>query len=66
MSSVKDIEYAIEKLSKDELAAFREWFEEFDARAWDRQFEEDVALGRLDRIAEHAIAEFKAGKCKEI
>jgi hypothetical protein len=29
MVSVKEIESAIKKLNKDELAALREWFEEF-------------------------------------
>lgn len=32
MSLVKEIESAIERLAKDELAAFREWFEELDAK----------------------------------
>ena len=27
---------------------FRVWFAEFDAEVWDRQFEEDVAAGRLN------------------
>jgi hypothetical protein len=66
MISVKEIESAIEKLKKDELTAFRAWFDEFDARVWDKQFEGDVASGKLDKVAKQAIADFKAGKCKEI
>lgn len=61
MVSVKEIESAIKKLNKDELATLREWFEEFDAREWDRQLEEDVASGKLDRLAEQAITDFKSG-----
>lgn len=66
MISIKEIESAIEGLSKDELVAFREWFEEFDARIWDKQFEEDASSGKLDKLANQAVTDFKAGKCKEI
>ncbi len=66
MVSIKEIESAIEKLTKDELAALREWFEEFDAKEWDQQFEKDASSGKLDRFAGEAIADFKSGKCKKI
>jgi hypothetical protein len=39
MSRVEKVESQISELSSAELAAFREWFAEFDASAWDRQFE---------------------------
>jgi hypothetical protein len=44
MSSAHEIEAAVMRLSAVELAAFREWFADFDAEAWDRQIEDDVAL----------------------
>ena len=43
MSTVLEIETAVSKLSRQELLSFRDWFSEFDAVAWDKQFEEDVA-----------------------
>lgn len=43
---------------------FRDWFDQFDQEAWDQQFEEDVASGKLDSLANQAIADFKVGKCK--
>jgi hypothetical protein len=43
MSTIHEVEDAIRRLPDDELAAFRTWFTEFDATAWDRQFEQDVA-----------------------
>lgn len=66
MSTVKEIEKAISNLKAEELAQFREWFEEFDAAVWDKQFEEDVKSGKLDAIAGKAIADFKKGKFKEL
>lgn len=66
MSKIKDIESAIKKLSKEGLSEFRAWFEEFDAKVWDTQFEEDASSGRLDKVAEQAISDYKDGRCKKI
>ncbi len=66
MEAVKEIEEAIARLPKNELAVLREWFDKFDAQKWDKQFENDVQSGRLDDLANKAIADFHAGKCKEL
>ena len=42
---------------------FRVWFAEFDAGVWGRQFEEDVAAGRLNRSAERLLKRLSAGRC---
>jgi hypothetical protein len=62
MNRVSEIELAVSKLSREELAAFRDWFQEFDEEAWDRQFEADVMAGRLDALAEEALIDFQKGK----
>jgi hypothetical protein len=62
MSTVQDIENAIRQLSPEDLAAFRTWCAECDAAVWDRQFEADVAAGRLDQLAEEALQECRAGR----
>jgi hypothetical protein len=66
MSSVHDIETAVRKLSRRELLAFRDWFAEFDAAAWDKQFEEDVAAGHLDALADEAIRDLREGRCRDL
>jgi hypothetical protein len=66
MSTVQEIEDAILKLLSQELAALRGWFAEFDAAAWDRQFEEDVAAGRLDNLAEEALRDLREGRCTDL
>jgi hypothetical protein len=48
-------EAEIQQMSAEELAAFRAWFAEFDAREWDRQFEKDVKAGKLDVFADSAL-----------
>jgi hypothetical protein len=66
MTKVEKIEQDIRKLDRKELLAFRRWFREYDSDAWDRQIEEDVRAGKLDKLAEEALAEHRAGKSKEI
>jgi hypothetical protein len=66
MSKVENIEQEVQRLKPSELAAFRRWFAEFDAQAWDRQIEEDVRKGKLDQLAEEALAAHRAGKSKEL
>ena len=64
--SIHEIEQAIAELSPNELARFREWFEEFDAQVWDEQFERDAKSGKLDKFADKAKSDFRAGKTKEV
>ena len=55
MGNLQEIESAVSQLSTDDLAAFRDWFAQFDAQQWDGQFEKDVAAGRFDSLAAKAI-----------
>ncbi|NJM12988.1 MAG: hypothetical protein HC889_14950 [Synechococcaceae cyanobacterium SM1_2_3] len=66
MNTVNEIESAISKLTPEELSVFRTWFQEFDAEAWDRQFEADVLAGRLDRFAEEALHDLQEGRCTNL
>lgn len=66
MSTLLDIERAIAQLPREQLASFRAWFAEFDAKVWDEQFEEDVAAGRLDRLAEEALKDLREGRCTDL
>jgi hypothetical protein len=66
MSTVHEIEQAIRRLEPKDFAALWDWFTGLDAEIWDRQFEEDVAAGRLDRLAEEALRDFDEGRCTEL
>jgi hypothetical protein len=66
MTKIEDIEKAVSSLSPDELAEFRAWFEAFDADQFDRKIERDAQAGRLDGLADAAIAEFKEGRAREL
>jgi hypothetical protein len=66
MTKIEKIEQDVRKLKRDDLSAFRRWFREFDSDEWDRQIEEDVLAGKLDKLAEEALAAHRAGKSKEL
>ncbi len=62
MTTVTEISGAVRRLPKRELARFRKWFAEYDAAAWDAQFERDVADGKLDTLGREAEREVRSGR----
>ena len=64
--TVEDLEKAVAKLSPEDLVRFRAWFEEFDAGKFDRKIERDAHAGRLDQLAEQALADFRQGRAREL
>jgi len=66
MTRVAQISGAVRRLPKRDLAKFRKWFVEYDAAAWDQQIAQDVADGRLDRLAREALKELRAGRTTDL
>ncbi len=66
MSELEQLEQRVINLPPEDLAQFREWFFEFDARIWDKQIEADLDGGKLKTLIAEARAEFKAGKAREL
>jgi hypothetical protein len=66
MTTVAQISSAVKRLPKRELARFRRWFATYDAAAWDRDLEADVASGRLDTLVREARRDYRAGRTKEL
>ncbi len=66
MTRIEKLEREVQVLSRAELAAFRDWFHEYDSDEWDRKIEEDVRAGKLDALAKEAIADYKAGRTNEL
>ncbi|HEX8649479.1 MAG TPA: hypothetical protein VF708_01465 [Pyrinomonadaceae bacterium] len=60
---IKEIESAIAQLPPSELAELAKWFEEFQARVWDKQLEQDMKSGRLDTLLKKAEQDFEQGQC---
>jgi hypothetical protein len=64
--SIEELEKAVAQLSPEDLARFRAWFEEFEAAKFDRKIERDARAGRLDRLAEQALADLRQGRAREL
>ena len=64
MITVKELAKAVSGLSPEQLAEFRAWFKSFDTARWDRKIDEDVTSGRLGRILEKALGDYRKGKEK--
>ena len=62
MTSVEDIEKAIEKLGTREFDRLRAWFEEYQAARFDEKIVRDAEAGKLDRLADAAISDFRKGR----
>ena len=66
MTKVEHLEREVRELSTEELTKFREWFVAFDAVEWDAQLERDALTGKLNRLADDAIAEHRAGRSRTL
>ena len=64
--SVQELEAAVTHLSKQALAAFSQWFEQYVADKWDRQIEADIRAGRFESAGKRAKADYEAGRCTEL
>lgn len=66
MSNLDQIESAILSLPSNEFEKLRQWFFDLDYQRWDEQLERDIADGKLESLAQEAIAEFHSGQCREL
>jgi hypothetical protein len=64
MSTVEQIEEAIQKLPREDFFRLHEWIRDRFDDEWDRQIEDDVRAGRLDTLAQEALAEHRSGRSK--
>lgn len=66
MLSLKRLEAEVASLPDKELRKFSKWFAQYEAERWDRALEADIASGKLDQLADEALAQFVSGKCKPL
>ena len=59
MSTVQEIESAIEQLSDEQVAEIRDWL-------FDRDISRDAAAGLLDSLANEAVDDLRAGRVKQL
>jgi hypothetical protein len=59
MSTVQEIEQAIERLGDEEIAELRAWL-------FDRDIARDATSGKLDALADEALRDARAGRTKPL
>ena len=64
MSTVAEIESAIEKLDTKEIRRVGDWLDELRERLFDERIEADAKAGKLDKLMEEAKQDYLAGRCK--
>lgn len=59
MSTVVEIESALRELPEREAWQVAGWLQEYLSEKWNRQIDEDIAAGRLDRLADYRAGQVK-------
>ena len=66
MTKMDEIKDAVSRLSPDELAKFRAWFDELEEQLFDEKIARDEKAGKLDKLAEHARENLRAGRVRDL
>ncbi|MDO8543591.1 MAG: hypothetical protein Q7S40_24380 [Opitutaceae bacterium] len=66
MSTIVEIEDALKKLPVKEARTIATWLQSYLDERWDQEIERDIAAGKLDKLAEQALAHHRAGRTKPL
>jgi chaperonin cofactor prefoldin len=66
MTKLEKLEREIESLPPQDKRALASWFAELQANLWDEQMERDALTGKLDKLADEAIADIAAGRVRPL
>lgn len=66
MTTVLEIERAIEQLPTDQFSKIHDWIVEKDWQTWDAQIERDSAAGKLDFLVEEAQGDAKSSNTRPL
>jgi hypothetical protein len=66
MSTVAEIENALQKLPVNDAWKVADWLQQYLDEKWDRQIDADIAAGRLDKLADQALDDYRAGRVKPL
>lgn len=66
MTKLDQIKSSIEALSPEEVRRLGEWLEDLEGRLFDEAIERDAKSGKLDHLAQQALADHKAGRTRKL
>jgi hypothetical protein len=62
--SLTELEKEVENLDSSDFEAFTKWIDAYAAKRWDAQFEQDVAVGKLDKLGRKQISPLSQGSAQ--
>ena len=66
MSTVVEIEKALQTLPVEDARKIADWLQHYLDEKWDNQIDEDIAAGKLDKLADKATQVYQAGRVKPL
>jgi hypothetical protein len=66
MSTVVDIEKALQTLPVEDARKVADWLQHYLDEKWDKQIDGDIDAGRLDKLADKAMQDYQAGRVKPL
>ncbi len=66
MTTLQEIEHAIEKLPNEQFSELHDWIVEKDWEIWDDQIQKDSESGKLSFLVKEAQHDAQAGNTKPI
>ena len=66
LNTVEESEKAVAGLTPEQLAKFRTWIAEFDARLFDVKIGRDAKSAKLDKLADDAIRAYRSGRARDL
>jgi hypothetical protein len=66
MTKLEKIEQEIAALDPKDVRKLADWLDAYKAELWDRQIEADAKAGKLDQLAEQALADHRAGRTRPL
>ena len=66
MTTVQEIETAIEHLPREQFSAVHDWIVEKDREKWDAQLETDSNAGKLDFLVDEALMDAESGDTRPL
>jgi hypothetical protein len=66
LTTVEDIERAIEGLTPPQLAELYAWLDQYDPQPIDARLQADLAAGRLDNAIARALEDEKKGRVQPL
>ncbi len=66
MGNLPEIEAAIKQLPENDIRQLATWLEEYLEQMWDKQIENDLTSGKLDRLIAKAEADIAENRVRDM